>query len=165
MALNLTIDAKNQLNWHGTKDELTTFLTERIHRSTWAAENVNFDITFNGTLAVYKLDGLTLNFYVSTKTLQVQGRFKDKFIGDIKDGITARGTQGPGEEEHVKVVNQAGGHQGEAEVDVKTVELNNKELCSSVDGSGSSHSSCACEAPRSPTFRNSQKKSRKYGVT
>ena len=82
MALNLTIDAKNQLNWHGTKDELTTFLTERIHRSTWAAENVNFDITFNGTLAVYKLDGLTLNFYVSTKTLQVQGRLKDKFIED-----------------------------------------------------------------------------------
>ena len=46
------------------------------------AENVNFDITFNGTLAVYKLDGLTLNFYVSTKTLQVQGRLKDKFIED-----------------------------------------------------------------------------------
>ena len=50
-------------------------------------------------------------------------------------------------------MNQDGGqhHQGEAEVDVITVELNNKELSSHVDGSGSSHSSCACEAPPSPT--------------
>ena len=143
MALNLTINAKNQLKWHGTKDELTSFLTERIHRSTWAAENVNFDTTFNGTLAVYKLDGLTLNFYVSIKTLQVQGRLKDKFIEDIKGGITESGTQGPAEEEHVQVVNQDGDHQGEAEVDVITAELDNKEL--------SSHSSCACEAPPSPT--------------
>ena len=113
----------------------------------------NFDITFNGTLAVYKLDGLILNFYVSTKTLQVQGRLKDKFIEDIKDGITASGTQGQAEEEHVQVVNQDGGHhhQGEAEVDVITVELNNKELSSPVGVSGSCHSSCACEAPLSPT--------------
>ena len=87
--------------------------------------------------------GLTLNFYVSTKTLQVQGRLKDKFIEDIKGGITASGTQGPAEEEHVQVVNQDGDHQGEAEVDVITAELDNKEL--------SSHSSCACEAPPSPT--------------
>ena len=63
MALNLTINAKNQLKCNGTKVELTTFLTERIHCSTWAAENVNFDITFNGTLAVYEIDGLTLNYY------------------------------------------------------------------------------------------------------
>ena len=103
MALNLTINDKNQLKWHATKGELTTFLTERIHRWTWAAENVNVDIAFNGTLAVYKLDGLTLNFYVSAKTLQVQGRLKDKFIEDIKDGITAGGTQGPAEKEHVQV--------------------------------------------------------------
>ena len=42
---------------------------------------------------MFKLAGLTLNFYVSTKTLQIQGRLKDKFIEDIKDGITASGTQ------------------------------------------------------------------------
>ena len=67
--------------------------------------------------------------------------------------ITASETQGPAEEEHVQVVNQDRGHhhKGEAEVDVVTVELSNKELSSPVDGFGSPHSSCACEAPPSPT--------------
>lgn len=51
---------------------------------------------------------------------------KGKFIEDIKDGITANGIKGPTEEEHMQVVNQDGGHQGEAEVNVITVELNNK---------------------------------------
>ena len=138
MALNLTINAKNQLKWHGTKDELTTFLTERIHRSTWAAENVNFDTTFNGTLAVYKLDGEHKNV-ASSRTLK--GQIYRGY--SIKGGITASGTRGPAEEEHMQVVNQDGDHQGEAEVDVITAELDNKEL--------SSHSSCACEAPPSPT--------------
>lgn len=64
MTLNSTVNAENQLKMHGTKDV-------RVPRSTLAAQN--FDTTFNGTLAVHILDGLTLNFYVSTKKLQVQG--------------------------------------------------------------------------------------------
>lgn len=41
----------------------------------------------NGSTEVLKFESVTINFYVSTKTLQIQGASKDHYVKKLKDII------------------------------------------------------------------------------
>ena len=44
-------------------------------------------MTSNGSTEVLKFESVTMNFYVSTKTLQIQGASKDHYVKKLKDII------------------------------------------------------------------------------
>ena len=61
--------SKDQLKWQGTKESLLTFLSSRLQ-----VESSDIQVKDNGTCSVMKAKGMTFNFYIKAKTLQIQGK-------------------------------------------------------------------------------------------
>ena len=61
--------SKYQLKWQGTKESLLTFLSPRLQ-----VESSDIQVKGNGTCSVMKVKGMTFNFYIKAKTLQIQGK-------------------------------------------------------------------------------------------
>ena len=61
--------SKDQLKWQGTKESLLTFLSSRLQ-----VESSDIQVKDNGTCSVMKVKGMTFNFYIKAKTLQIQGK-------------------------------------------------------------------------------------------
>ena len=61
--------SKYQLKWLGTKESLLTFLTSWLQ-----VESCDIQVKDNGTCSVMKAKGMTFNFYIKAKTLQIQGK-------------------------------------------------------------------------------------------
>ena len=70
MAAHLSyISSKNQLKWHGSKEDLLHLLSSMLH-----VETSKIQVKDNGTCSVYKADGITVNYYTKASTLQIQGK-------------------------------------------------------------------------------------------
>ena len=63
------VSSKDQLKWQGTKESLLTFLSSRLQ-----VDSSDIQVKDNGTCSVMKGKGMTFNFYVKAKTLQIQGK-------------------------------------------------------------------------------------------
>lgn len=61
--------SKDQLKWQGTKESLLTFRSSRLQ-----VESSDIQVKDNGTCSVMKVKGMTFNFYIKAKTLQIQGK-------------------------------------------------------------------------------------------
>lgn len=61
--------SKDQLKWQVTKKNLLSFLSSRLQ-----VESSALQVKDNGTCAIIKAKGMTFNFYVKAKTLQIQGK-------------------------------------------------------------------------------------------
>ena len=63
------VSSKDQLKWQGTKESLLTFLSSRLQ-----VDSSDIQVKDNGTCSVMKAKGMTFNFYIKAKTLQIQGK-------------------------------------------------------------------------------------------
>ena len=63
------VSSKDQLKWQGTKESLLTFLSSRLQ-----VDSSDIQVKDNGTCSVVKAKGMTFNFYIKAKTLQIQGK-------------------------------------------------------------------------------------------
>ena len=61
--------SKDQLKWQGTKESLLTFRSSRLQ-----VESSDIQVKDNGTCSVMKVKGMTFNFHIKAKTLQIQGK-------------------------------------------------------------------------------------------
>ena len=63
------LSSKNQLKWHGSKNDLHRFLTLHLE-----VQPNKFLVNDNGSCAVFKIQNITCNFYHRARTLQIQGK-------------------------------------------------------------------------------------------
>ena len=68
------IPQKNQFKWNSDLNTLRDFWIAELEGGD---ENNLVSVNSNGNTEVLKFESVTVNFYVSTKTLQVQGSQKD----------------------------------------------------------------------------------------
>ena len=73
------LSSKNQLKWHGSKNDLLRFLTLYLE-----VQPNQFRANDNGSCAVFKIQNITCNFYHKARTLQIQGKEDaDKLRNDL----------------------------------------------------------------------------------
>ncbi|XP_048585759.1 uncharacterized protein LOC125568223 [Nematostella vectensis] len=78
----LSINKKKQFRWSGDSDQLKEFLLSYLEEG----NNDKFvSISRNGATRVLKFESVTVNFYTSTNTLQIQGAGKDGYISKLTD--------------------------------------------------------------------------------
>ena len=75
---------KRQFKWNGDLTSLEDFWITNLEGG-----NINslLNVSSNGSTEVFKFESVTINFYVSTKTLQKQGASKDHYVKKLKDII------------------------------------------------------------------------------
>lgn len=75
---------KRQFKWTGDLTSLKDFWITNLEGG-----NINslLNVSCNGSTEVLKFESVTINFYVSTKTLQIQGTSKDHYVKNLKDII------------------------------------------------------------------------------
>ena len=75
---------KRQFKWNGDLTSLKDFWITNLEGG-----NINslLTVSSNGSTEVLKFESVTINFYVSTKTLQIQGASKDHYVKKLKDII------------------------------------------------------------------------------
>ena len=75
---------KRQFKWNGDLTSLKDFWITNLEGG-----NINslMTVSSNGSTEVLKFESVTLNFYVSTKILQIQGASKDHYVKKLKDII------------------------------------------------------------------------------
>ena len=61
--------SKNQLKWHGSKNDLHRFLTLHLE-----VQPNQPRVNDNGPCAVFKIQNITCNFYHRARTLEIQGK-------------------------------------------------------------------------------------------
>ena len=70
MALNLSYtSSKNQLKWRTSKEDLLYFLLSILQVETSMIQTKD-----KGMCSVFKVEGITVNFYIKDTTLQIQGK-------------------------------------------------------------------------------------------
>ena len=75
---------KRQFQWNGDLTSLKDFWITNLEGG-----NINslLNVSSNGSTEVFKFESVTIKFYVSTKTLQIQGASKDHCVKKVKDII------------------------------------------------------------------------------
>lgn len=80
---------KNQFQWNGDLKTLRDFWIAELEGGD---ENNLVTVNSNGNTEVLKFESVTVNFYSSTKTLQVQGSQKDQYVKKLRN-IVEKGTK------------------------------------------------------------------------
>ena len=83
------IPEKNQLKWNSDLNTLRDFWIAELEGGD---ENNLVSVNSNGHTEVLKFESVTVNFYPSTKTLQVQGSQKDHYVKKLRS-IVENGTK------------------------------------------------------------------------
>ena len=76
------IPQKNQFKWNSDLNTLRDFWIAELEGGD---ENNLVSVNSNGNTEVLKFESVTVNFYVSTKTLQVQGSQKDRYVKKLRN--------------------------------------------------------------------------------
>ena len=80
---------KNQFQWNSDLKTLRDFWIAELEGGD---ENNLVSVNSNGNTEVLKFESVTVNFYSSTKTLQVQGSQKDQYVKKLRN-IVEKGTK------------------------------------------------------------------------
>ena len=83
------IPQKNQFKWNSDLNTLRDFWIAELEGGD---ENNLVSVNSNGNTEVLKFESVTVNFYSSTKTLQVQGSQKDHYVKKLRN-IVENGTK------------------------------------------------------------------------
>ena len=83
------IPQKNQFKWNSDLNTLRDFWIAELEGGD---ENNLVSVNSNGNTEVLKFESVTVNFYSSTKTLQVQGSQKDHYVKKLRN-IAENGTK------------------------------------------------------------------------
>lgn len=83
------IPQKNQFKWNSDLNTLRDFWIDELEGGD---ENNLVSVNSNGSTEVLKFESVTVNFYSSTKTLQVQGSQKDHYVKKLRN-IAENGTK------------------------------------------------------------------------
>ena len=83
------IPHKNQFKWYSDLNTLRDFWIAELEEGD---ENNLVSVNSNGNTEVLKFESVTVNFYSSTKTLQVQGSQKDHYVQKLRN-IVENGTK------------------------------------------------------------------------
>ena len=83
------IPHKNQFKWYSDLNTLRDFWIAELEEGD---ENNLVSVNSNGNTEVLKFESVTVNFYSSTKTLQVQGSQKDHYVKKLRN-IVENGTK------------------------------------------------------------------------
>ena len=78
------IPQKNQFKWYSDLNTLRDFWIAELEEGD---ENNLVSVNSNGNTEVFKFESVTVNFYSSTKTLQVQGSQKDHYVKKLRNII------------------------------------------------------------------------------
>ena len=73
---------KNQFKWNSDLKTLRDFWIAELEGGD---ENNLVSVNSNGNTEVLKFESVTVNFYSSTKTLQVQGSQKDQYVKKLRN--------------------------------------------------------------------------------